>query len=110
MLVAQFLGKHLRPLYEAGAVVLKSLEHAYILKLVGALEPVEVEVEQRHAPGVMDAHDLKRRARDGARVAQPGRHASREARLARTEVAGEKDDVAGLKGAAQRLAQGAHGL
>ena len=110
MLVAQFLGKHLRPLYEAGAVVLKSLEHAHILKLVGALEPVEVEVEQRHAPGVMDAHDLKRRARDGARVAQPGRHASREARLARTEVAGEKDDVAGLKGAAQRLTKSAHGL
>ena len=67
-------------------------------------------MEQRHAPGVMDAHDLKRRACDRARIAQPGRHASREARLARAEVAGEEDDVAGLKGAAQRLAQDAHSL
>ena len=75
---------------------------------VGALEAIEVDVDQRKAPTAVFVHERERRARHFLGIqAQPLGQAAHECGLARTQIARQQDDGPGLQIARERGGNGA---
>src|SRR5207249_10924230 len=73
---------------------------------VGALEPIEIDVEHRHAPTAMLALDDERRARDlGGVDAKARGDPSRKHGLSRAELSPEREDIVRAGGPAETLAE-----
>ena len=107
--LGQPLGDPLSPLDDGDRLVERGVE-IEVVELVGAAEPVGVDVHQRRAAGHRRvlAGDHERRRGDVAAHREPRADALGERRLAGAELAAEHDQVAGPELLGEGLAEGAH--
>ena len=96
--------KPFRP-FDYKDIVLPRLVERKFLQLSRVLDPVEVDMPERHAHIVIDLDDRKGRTCHLPLEAEAAQQATGEGRLAGAEIAEQSDDVAGAEAISQRAAE-----